>query len=531
MMLKVLLKKQMQEVFRSYYYNAKTNTARSRVGTLGGMLFFAFLMVGVLGGTFFMTAGEICGPLVDLGVGWLYFTLMGMLAIFLGTFGGAFSTFSSLYLAKDNDLLLSMPIPVGVILASRILNVFFLGLMYAGVVYVPALLVYWIKARPGIGVILCGLIMLLLIALVVLVLSCLLGWVVAKISLKLKNKGLATAVISIAGIGLYYFLYFRAQMLLNKLVNNAMIYAEQIKGAAKGLYWLGHAPEGDLVSLLIVAAVVAVLLALTWMLLKRTFIGISTATGAVATKVYHEKPMQQKSVSRALLGREIQRFLGSPTYLLNCGLGILLLPVLGIFVLIKSEDFLYMLGGLLGANTVPVILLAIVGMLVATDAITAPSVSLEGKTLWLIRSLPVRTWDVLKSKLNMALLMNGVPMLVAAVLCAVGMKASLTVSILFVVASLLLTVLFALWGLMLGLKMPNLNWTSETAPIKQGGSAFFGMFGCWLYVIAFIGLYLWKGRTLQVEIVLGAYILLSAILSLLLYLWIRGKGVRNFESL
>ena len=35
-----------------------------------------------------------------------------MLAIVLGAFGSVFNTYSSLYLAKDNDLLLSMPIPV-----------------------------------------------------------------------------------------------------------------------------------------------------------------------------------------------------------------------------------------------------------------------------------------------------------------------------------------------------------------------------------------------------------------------------------
>ena len=33
-MFKVLLKKQMQEVFKSYFYNSKTNTARSAQSTV-----------------------------------------------------------------------------------------------------------------------------------------------------------------------------------------------------------------------------------------------------------------------------------------------------------------------------------------------------------------------------------------------------------------------------------------------------------------------------------------------------------------
>ena len=531
MMLKVLLKKQMQEVFRSYYYNAKTNTARSKAGTIGFMLFFILLLAGVIGGTFFMLAGEVCGPLVDAGVGWLFFTLMGMMAIFLGTFGGAFSTFNSLYLAKDNDQLLAMPIPVSVILASRILNVLLLGMMYTAAVYIPSLLVYWIKTRAGAGVIISGLIMFLLISLIVLVLSCLLGWVVAKISLKLKNKGLATAVISLAGLGLYYFLYFKAQMLLQKLVTNATVFAGKIEGAAKGLYYFGHAAEGDWLSLLIVAAVVAVLLILTWMLLKRTFIGISTATGATATKKYKEKPLKVKSQSRALVGREINRFMGSPIYLLNCGLGILLLPVIGILMLIKGKEVLGALASMMGGGAPMVLLLCGLALVVGMDMITAPSVSLEGKTLWLIRSLPVRSWDVLKSKLSMALLMNGIPMLFACVLCAVVLQASLAARILFVVLGMVLTIFFALWGLFIGLKKANFNWTNETAPIKQSAAAFFGMFGSWIYGIAIGGLYFWKGRTFAIELYLGLVLAVTAVLSLILFLWIRYKGPKVFEKL
>lgn len=51
-MLSALLKKQLQEIFRSYFYNAKQGKARSRVSTVGYFAFFAVLMVGVLGGMF-----------------------------------------------------------------------------------------------------------------------------------------------------------------------------------------------------------------------------------------------------------------------------------------------------------------------------------------------------------------------------------------------------------------------------------------------------------------------------------------------
>ena len=70
--------------------------------------------------------------MTSVGMDWLYFTLMGLMAIFLGAFGSVFNTYSSLYIAKDNDFLLSMPIPVKIIMGSRLMSVYLIGLMYRG---------------------------------------------------------------------------------------------------------------------------------------------------------------------------------------------------------------------------------------------------------------------------------------------------------------------------------------------------------------------------------------------------------------
>ena len=52
MMVKTLLKKQLGEIFRSYFYDAKKNKPRSKASTILFILFFVFLMVGILGGMF-----------------------------------------------------------------------------------------------------------------------------------------------------------------------------------------------------------------------------------------------------------------------------------------------------------------------------------------------------------------------------------------------------------------------------------------------------------------------------------------------
>ncbi len=59
-MLKVLVKKQLMEIFRSYFYNAKKNKAYSKSATRAYVVLFVMLMVGVLGGIFTGMALMIC---------------------------------------------------------------------------------------------------------------------------------------------------------------------------------------------------------------------------------------------------------------------------------------------------------------------------------------------------------------------------------------------------------------------------------------------------------------------------------------
>ena len=349
-MLKTLLKKQMAEIFRNYFYDPKKNKMRSRGATIAYIALYVLLMAGVLGGMFALLAVGICAPMAAAGVGWLYYLVMGLIAVLLGAFGSVFSTYSSLYLSKDNDLLLSMPIPVRYVMASRLLGVYLLGLMYSGVATVPAVIVYWIVAPVTAGTVVGGVLMVLLVSVIVMVLSCLLGWVVARISLKLKNKSFITVILSLAFLAAYYFVYYKAQGLITLLVENAAVYGAKIRGSAYLLYLFGSVGAGDWLAMLIVTLSQAALLALTLWVIARSFLKIATATGSVKKVRFEHRAVRAQSVQRALRQKELRRFAASPNYMLNCGLGIVMLPVAGIALLIKGRALAQLLDEVFGAG-------------------------------------------------------------------------------------------------------------------------------------------------------------------------------------
>lgn len=531
-MLKLLVKKQLFEIFRSYFYDAKKNRARTKGATIGYIVMFVLLMVCLLGTMFGVLSNTMCGPLAEMGMDWLYFVIMGMMAVFLGAFGSVFSTYSGLYLAKDNDLLLSMPIPVRVIMTSRLLSVYLMGLMYSAIVILPAILVYWFTVPVTAGRILGGVVLLVDISLFVLTLSCALGWVVAKISLKLKRKSFITVIVSLVFFGLYYFVCFRSQAMITDLLLNAEDVGNRIKGIYP-LYLFGRVGCGDGVAMLIVSAVVIALLALVWYLIARSFLHIATASGNTAKTVYHEKAVKPVSADAALLRKELGRFTSSPLYMLNCGLGTVFLVVLAVLALIKGREVFLMLNALLAGSEdfVAVLAAMCLCLLAGGNDITAPSVSLEGKSLWIAQSLPVDPWQALRAKLALHLLVTELPLVLCAVCVAAVSGAALPEIVMMLVTPMVYVVLSAAFGLFMGLKRPNLNWTSEVAPIKQGLAVFLSMFVGWLVAVALGFLY----YALMARVGAVAFLLtvtaLFAVLALVLVRWLKTSGAKIYQHL
>ena len=106
-MFKALIKKEFSAV-SAFFLQGKDGKRRSK----SVAIVFAILIVygfGAVGGLFWMMSKSLCLPMVNAGLGWVYFAFMSVLATAFGVIGGIFMAKSKLYEAKDNDLLLSMP--------------------------------------------------------------------------------------------------------------------------------------------------------------------------------------------------------------------------------------------------------------------------------------------------------------------------------------------------------------------------------------------------------------------------------------
>ena len=329
--------------------------------------------------------------------------------------------------------------------------------------------------------------------------------------------------------GLYYMVCSRASDLLNELLANLTAVGDAVRGAAYPLYLLGRMGEGDWLAIAFVMAVTLAPCALTYLVLSRTFIGIATASGTTAKAEYREKAVKAAGASSALLRKEFGRFTSSPNYMLNCALGTVMLPIMGVLLLVKAGELLpvvYEIAGGEAPGFLAVMLCAALCLIGSMNDTAASSVSLEGKNLWLVQSLPVTAWQLLRAKLLVQLLVTGIPMAVTSVLVLLAIRPALQEAVLLVVLPLLFVWLSAEFGLLMDLKRPNLVWTNEITVIKQRITVLLVMLAGWLYAAAIAALYFVVGADMGAAWYLLAWSVLTAALAVLLRRWLRRSGSR-----
>jgi ABC-2 type transport system permease protein len=487
-MLKVLVKKEMAELFRSYFYNAKKNKARSKGATAAYFVLFALLMAGILGGMFAVLAKTLCAPLHAAGVDWLYFAMMGLIARFAGGFRQRVQHLLHAVPAKGQR-----PAAVFAHSGFRANGLpAYDGLPHGSSVFrrgdASAILVYWIQAAFTMTNLLGGLLLTALISVFVMTVSCALGFVVAKISLKLKRKSLITVIVSLVFFAVYYFVVFKAQTLISQLLSKRAGFWRSGQGCCLSHLFVWPGGRGRSDSLFGYSLVVAALFALMWALISRSFFEAAASTGKSERKVYKETAVRQKSVSLALLGKEFSRFPRQPQLYAQLRPGHpdaarLRRPaaVEGRGVPHGHERGVRRKAGQRSDTAVR--------HGVHDRLYERYGSPLRGR--WrenpcgLMQSLPVKPWQALRAKLSLQLLLTGIPMLFCLLCLAMVYPFAPLDLLLAAVQTLSFVMLSALFGLFMGLKMPNLNWTQEITVIKQSMGVMIAMFGGWAYTVLF----------------------------------------------
>ncbi len=529
-MLKALLKKQMLEFFWGFSIKGMNKKASAKSSVAGAALILVLVVFSLM--LMFFSVAYMMSPVIVNGYTEVYFAIFGILSSLMGIFGSVFLTYNTVYEAKDNDMLFSMPIPPSMILFSRMAGLYLTALGFEVLVFIPAIVVYFITAEFSFFTLILSSVSVIILPLLSLSVSCVLGWVIALFSSKIKNKSIITVVFSIAFFAVYYFAAMRLNAIINMIIYNAEKVGEMIRRYLYIFYQFGKGLEGELLSYLAFFFITVAVFSLIYKVLSRTFIKFATANRGMKKAVYKEKKSKQISSKAALLKKEFLFFKNTPAYILNSALGSVLLVIFSVLIAVKQEEILpltEMTG--LAQDDIPVFMGLALCFIASTNNLTSSSVSLESKSLWLIRSVPVDVKDILFAKMMLHITVTGIPLVVGNIILAVSMKNDLLSAVLLTVFSLLFMTVCAGAGLIANLIFPKMEWTNETVPIKQSLSSFLSMVVGFILTVISIASYVVSLSFLSSSAFMTVGTVLLLILVLTEYRWIVTSGIKRFSAL
>ena len=537
-MIRVLIKINIKAIF-----SGASGKAGRKKKISGGKIFLIVFLALYLAAAAFVMVGtmfyQLCAPFFDLGIGWFYFALAGLLVFILCFIGSVFMIQSLMFHAKDNELLLSMPVKPRAILAGRLAALLIVEYVFEAVVLIPAFVVLlitgYISQLPAIGIVFffaAG----VLLPLLSLAVGCLFGWIIALITSRMRNKSIVTLLLSIAFLAAYFYLYFNMMSYLNSMVGSGVQIADAVRRAVFPAYHLGAAvADGSFVSFIIFALCAIAPFGVMCAILSRSFIRLVTAARGAKRVEYHEKALHASGALMALLKREFSYYRSAPMYIMNSSLGALGSLAIAAVLIVRpglltgpvaqiSATFPVLDSGLIGA--------IVLSALASLNYISAPSISLEGNRLWIVKSLPVEARVILTSKVLLHFSVCAPLSLLAGVACLAVMPA---VGVLGVVLTLIMpasvTLAIAMFGVTLNLAFPRFDWINPVQPVKQGLSSMVTMFGGMFSIVVFAVAYYLLSSVLSLELYLCICTVVFLAVAAGLYAYLAGAGSRRFEGL
>jgi ABC-2 type transport system permease protein len=172
----------------------------------------------------------------------------------------------------------------------------------------------------------------------------------------------------------------------------------------------------------------------------------------------------------------------------------------------------------------------LVSVCVSMTYITACSVSLEGKNLWILKAAPVNTETIFLSKIAVNLTVTLPAVFMSGILFSIGLKLSLAEIVVLLVLPTVYSLFTAVAGLLINLALPNLDWTMEVTVIKQSAASMVAVFGGILVVVPPAALIFVLPEINPIFTNTGTIIVVSVI-TLFLYRYLITGGSKMFQKL
>ncbi|HAX02262.1 MAG: hypothetical protein A2Y45_03055 [Tenericutes bacterium GWC2_34_14] len=222
----------------------------------------------------------------------------------------------------------------------------------------------------------------------------------------------------------------------------------------------------------------------------------------------------QRSPLISIVQKEFKKFFNSVLYATNAGFGPIILLVASVASLFFQSKLESILSEAMGVGGLPleIMILLLIGFSLAMTYTPAISLSLEGKQLWLIKSLPIQPKTVIYGKIVFNMLL-AVPIgILSILLFGISLKIPVINQLLMILLVISFSGLISFFDAIINLWTPKFNFVNDVEVIKQSASAFLAIFGgfAWMAINGFV--YVQLDKYVSGSLVFGLMSVLNLVL-------------------
>jgi ABC-2 type transport system permease protein len=449
------------------------------------------------------------------------FTITSLLVIFFT----AFKASGILFAFKDYDMLMALPVQTTTVITSRFLLMYGMNVLFSIVIMLPMGITYCIWAHPQILFYGMWLIAIFVTPLVPMTIAAVLASIISAISSRFKHTNIVSIIISFALLIVFMGASMNAGTMNSSRINIKKLASlgTMLSQKMNQIYPLAGIMEKAVCQYNIAAFLAFIIISVVWYyvfvkIVSIKYKAINTGLTTYQTKSnYKLQTLKAASPFKALYRKEMKRFFSSYLYVLNMGAGAVFLLAASIACFILGIDKMEQLMRMPSIkSTIINFMPFVISAMLAMTCTSAVSLSLEGKNLWILQSIPVEAVTIYRSKMAVNIILLLPVSLLSSLLMSLCLKANIIPTLWMFVTPLGYVAFTSVWGIFINLKIPNFIWESEVTVIKQSMASMLGIMGGMLFGIIPIGI-LFLLPSVDKNLITGVITLLVIIITALLY--------------
>lgn len=392
----------------------------------------------------------------------------------------------SIFTGKDYEMLKTMPIKKRDIIAAKLVNLYLIETLYASIFILPCCIITAVFSKNYLYIPF-GIIYNLLIVGFPIILSAIFSALISIVFDRFKLKNVLSII--------FYLVFFVGIFMLSFMMqtgnNGELLAMFERMGTILSyinptifLFKLAFTSNYIFILLYICASLLSLILGILFIALL--FDKVYEAINSIRSNVkYVRRAVATRGQFKSLFILEAKRLFSSKMYFVNCLSSVIMSIALSIMLCFGTfNNLVSIIDVKRYAYAFSLLPIFCLGVCTASSA----SISIEGRNLWLVKTLPINYHKWLNAKMLLSLIISMVGALTSSIIMIIIFKPSIISIISLIIIPLLFTLMATAFGLYANLHYNKFNWNNEREVVKNSASVSIALFVDWGFTILFAGL-------------------------------------------